>query len=114
MAEDRGDLRDAMADSLTNAGYDVVACQGVREGLQRLEEGPFALLCTDAIMEDGATEWLISAFEEQYPKAVVLVCTGHVSDELVRRGIEAGRYALLQKPFDGPGLVRAVDDALQR
>jgi DNA-binding NtrC family response regulator len=42
------------------------------------------------------------------PGRPVLICSGHVAEELARRGIEEGRYALLSKPFTPAQLVAAV------
>jgi len=35
----------------------------------------------------------------------VVVCSGHVEEDLVRRGIEVGQYHFVRKPFEPARLV---------
>ena len=43
----------------------------------------------------------------------VLVCSGYVREDLLRRGVEAGRYAFLAKPFTADQLMASVDSVLR-
>ena len=43
----------------------------------------------------------------------VLVCSGYVREDLLRRGIHAGRYAFLAKPFTADQLIASVDGVLR-
>ena len=51
---------------------------------------------------------LIDGFRQLFPNAPVLVCSGYVEEELVRRGIEEGAVAVLPKPFTADALVAKV------
>ena len=43
----------------------------------------------------------------------VLVCSGYVREDLLRRGVQAGRYAFLAKPFTADQLLASVDGVLR-
>ena len=43
----------------------------------------------------------------------MLVCSGYVREELLRRGVQTGRYAFLAKPFTARQLLASVDAALR-
>jgi len=86
---------------LIDAGCTVVVASDGDEAMQRIREGRFDLLCSDVVMPGCPTRDLIAAFEDRNPGAPVLLCSGYVDQELVRRGIEAGRYRFLAKPY-GP------------
>ena len=57
---------------------------------------------------------LIERFRERNPRASVLVCSGHLDEELVARGITTGQLAFLQKPFTVAELNSAVAKLLVR
>lgn len=70
--------------------------------------GEIDLLCTDAVMPGTPIRDVLERWATRRPGKPVIVCSGHVAEELARRGIEEGRYALLAKPFTPEELVRAV------
>ena len=43
----------------------------------------------------------------------VLVCSGYLREDLLRRGVEAGRYAFLAKPFTAEQLLACVDGVIR-
>jgi len=55
---------------------------------------------------------VIGRFESTCPDAPVLVCSGHVEEDLLRRGIEKGAYRHLAKPFTPEALLATVSDLL--
>lgn len=94
--------------TLLAAGCTVVVAADGDEAVRRVEEGPFDLLCSDVVMPGRPTREVIAVFEARNPGAPVLLCSGYVDEELVRRGIEAGRYRFLAKPFSPDQLLAAV------
>lgn len=66
----------------------------------------------DAVMPGLPTQDLIAEFRRVLPDAPVLVCSGYVEEELVRRGIAEGTVALLPKPFAGSALVARIRQLL--
>jgi hypothetical protein len=41
------------------------------------------------------------------------VCSGYLREDLLRRGVEAGRYAFLAKPFTAEQLLAGVDSVIR-
>jgi two-component system cell cycle sensor histidine kinase/response regulator CckA len=101
VVEDNPPVRDVLEALLVRAGHTVtVTCDG-RRALAEIEKpgAAFNLLCCDAVVPLHSARGVIDAFEERFPGAPVLVVSGHVQEELTRRGIEEGRYHMLSKPF---------------
>jgi|HubBroStandDraft_2_1064218.scaffolds.fasta_scaffold03323_6 signal transduction histidine kinase/ActR/RegA family two-component response regulator len=112
LVEDSQPVRTLMHVILEQAGHKVVASADGQGALQALGQGEFDLLCTDAAMPGAPVREVIDAFEKKNPRGRVLVVSGHVDEELTRRGIEQGRYTLLRKPFLPPMLCAVVDEVL--
>lgn len=108
LVDDSPALVQVVRRTLQAAGCTVVVAADGDEAVQRVGEGRFDLLCSDVVMPGRPTRDVIAAFEAKNPGAPVLLCSGYVDEELVRRGIEAGRYRFLAKPFGPDQLVAAV------
>ena len=77
------------------------------------EDGrPIDLLVTDAVMPGTNTADMLRAFRQRHPDTPILVCSGFVREELVRRGITEGDYAFLKKPFAPDELLGMAASAL--
>jgi len=113
LLEDEPFVLRAIQRVLRAAGHEVTSAvdgTGAEEALATV--GEFDLLFTDAVVPGTDTSSVIAQFRERHPRAPVLVCSGFVREELVRRGIRAGEFFFLKKPFE-PGTLRAaVDEAL--
>jgi two-component system, cell cycle sensor histidine kinase and response regulator CckA len=110
LAEDEPGVRKVMADALRGAGWQVLEAENADAALAvaRAHPGKIALLCTDGVMPGSPLSVLVEGFRGLNPEAPVLVCTGHVDEELVRRGVAEGELSLLRKPFRPPELVATV------
>ncbi|MFW5925740.1 MAG: ATP-binding protein [Myxococcota bacterium] len=114
LVEDLDELRGVMTRALAEAGYQVVSASRTDEALELLEARSDGLdmLVTDGVLPGRPTHHLLDAFEARYPEAPILVCSGHVEEELIRSGIETGRFRLLSKPFGMDELTRQVRSLL--
>jgi DNA-binding response OmpR family regulator len=68
-------------------------------------------MCIDGVMPGLSTAETIERARAIAPHMRVIVCSGHVHEELLRRGIETGRYEFLAKPFTPQQLVARVTAA---
>jgi len=111
LVEDDGDVRFALVHALRGAGYTVIEASDAETGLEaaRRHRGEIDLLCTDGIMPGAGSAVLVQGFARLYPDAPVLVCSGHLEGDLLRRGIQEGELAFLAKPFTGGELVAQVE-----
>jgi CheY-like chemotaxis protein len=109
VVEDRADVRASMARILSHHGFDVIESSNGDGALRRLaDDRAFALMCIDGVMPGLETATVIERARALAPSMPVLVCSGHVQEELLRRGIATGRYAFLSKPFSAEQLVASV------
>ncbi|HVV84091.1 MAG TPA: ATP-binding protein [Kofleriaceae bacterium] len=99
--------------TLQDAGCTVIVAGDGDEALQRIGESRFDALCSDVVMPGCPVRDVIAAFEARNPAAPVLLCSGYVGEELVRRGIEAGRYRFLAKPYGPAQLVAEIATVLR-
>lgn len=109
VVEDRSDVREAMLRALEGSGFAVAeACDG-DAALALLTGGSeFSLLCIDGMMPGVATGQVIEQAERLHPEMKILLCSGYLPEDLLRRGVARDRYAFLQKPFSGQELVSTV------
>jgi signal transduction histidine kinase/CheY-like chemotaxis protein len=113
VVEDRPDVRASMARILSHHGFDVSETSDGDGALRTLTDGqPFALMCIDGVMPGLETATVIERARQLAPAMPVLVCSGHVDEELLRRGISTGRYAFLPKPFSAEQLIASVTQVL--
>ncbi len=115
LLEDDMPVRHLMRSVLERAGHAVVPVSDGRRALDEIaKDGPaFDLLCSAAVVPHNPTREVFDAFVDRHPAAAVLVVSGYVQEELTRRGIEEGDYALLRKPFEPQTLCEKVDDLLR-
>jgi DNA-binding NtrC family response regulator len=114
VVEDRADVRATMMTILSQAGFDVREA-GDGDGALRIlsDRTNIALMCIDGIMPGMSTAAVIERALDLSPSMAVLVCSGYVQEELLRRGIATGRYAFLAKPFTAQELLASVYRALE-
>lgn len=95
---------------LEHAGFSVIqandgdaALRVVGDAAQRVD-----LLCIDGVIPGTSTAKVIEQCREQRTQIPVIVCSGYVDEELLRRGIQTGAYACVRKPFTAAQLVECV------
>jgi CheY-like chemotaxis protein len=109
MAEDNEGVRALTVRILADAGYRVVeACDGVDalETLATLEE-PVDLLISDVMMPRMNGSELATRFEEEQPGTPILLMSGYMDDDTVRRAF-GDPDSVLQKPFTPEALLTRV------
>jgi signal transduction histidine kinase/FixJ family two-component response regulator len=114
LAEDEPSLRGALVEILRDAGVVVLEAADGNQAIDLIarHDGAIDLLCIDGVMPGAPTKAVIDAYLARQPRGGVLVCSGHVEEELVRRDIGAGRYAFLTKPFTRERLLQRVSELL--
>jgi two-component system, cell cycle sensor histidine kinase and response regulator CckA len=112
VVDDEEAIRDVTRRILTRGGYEVIAASGGEEALSLIahEGEQVDLLLTDVIMPRMSGKELAERFTSLRTDARVLYMSGY-TDRLI--GLDAVD-TLLEKPFDGAGLLSAVDHALTR
>lgn len=104
LVDDEADVRSVAADSLREAGYDVVEASSMGEALERFSEGPFQMLVTDYLMPGGSGGDLIARIRASLPAFPVILVSGYISSmDNVPEDVTR-----LQKPFAIEALEQCV------
>ncbi|MBL9215436.1 MAG: response regulator [Opitutaceae bacterium] len=113
VADDNQEIRTLVGRILQRDGFGVVLAENGNVAADLLApDAGIGLLIVDGIMPGKPTQELIRLAEAQPGGCRVIVASGYKQSELVRRGIETGRYVLLPKPFELAQLRQAVGAAL--
>jgi CheY-like chemotaxis protein len=114
VVEDHTDVRANIVRTLTAHGFHVDQAADGSAALAILaSRRDYAVMCIDGVMPGLATADVLARAAELAPGMAVLVCSGYMREELLRRGVEAGRYAFLAKPFTSEQLLASVDGVLR-
>jgi PAS domain S-box-containing protein len=116
LVEDEAGVRQLARNILARLGYRVLEAASPADalGIWENERASIALLLTDVVMPQMSGCELAGRLVESRSDLKILYVTGYSEDEVLRRGVEAGKVELLQKPFTREILgrrVRAVLDA---
>ncbi len=114
VADGQTEIRSLVERILVREGFPVIAVADGAEALAALqgEAGRFGMLVVEGIMPGASTMEIIERALAGNPDCRVIVASAHLPDQLLQRGIEAGRYSPLAKPFDAGQLREAVNLAL--
>ena len=105
LVEDDATLREALAETLRLAEYDVVTAADGRAALEALQAGTFSAVVTDYQMRPMDGFALLTAIREIRPHLPVLLITAHGSIEHAVRCMLEGASDYLVKPFAAASLI---------
>lgn len=110
IVDDSETVRTQVGRALADAGFDVVEAGDGMEGLERAQEGEFALILLDINMPRmNGLELLDRLREQAGTKDVpVLVLTTEVQESMIARAKKAGAAGWIVKPVKMNLLVAAV------
>lgn len=114
IAEDDWDLRDALADTLELAGFDVVAVSSGEQALQELGAQHIDLLVSDVNMDEMDGHQLLRRVRAGFPLVPVLLITAYGSISQSVDAMRSGASDYLVKPFKPQQLVDTVKRYLPR
>jgi signal transduction histidine kinase/DNA-binding response OmpR family regulator len=108
--EDQREIRNVFSQILPRLGVELVLADSVDEALTRLSTTEPDLIWSDAIMPGRPTQDLIDAANER--SIPIVICSGHVQEELLRREIRAADVEFVPKPYRAQVLVDRAYAAL--
>jgi two-component system chemotaxis response regulator CheY len=113
--DDEAEIRRNLTVGLTQEGYSVVACPDGISAIHELdgarEKGiAYDYLVTDIFMPDIDGLKILKVIKVQYPDLPVLVITGFGDDSLKMTALSEHNTGYLDKPFEIPDLVKALED----
>jgi two-component system C4-dicarboxylate transport response regulator DctD len=112
--DDERDMREAAAQWLGLAGFEVVLAQDGGEASERLLAGDIDVLITDIRMprKDGMA--LLDTALEECPGLPVILLTGHGNVPLAVEAMRRGAFEFLEKPYDPQQLADVAGRAARR
>jgi len=116
LVEDTATLQEVIRETLEERGYTVLLASNGEEALAlaRKREGPIDLLLTDVVMPKLGGGDLARLLMALRPGLHVLYMSGYTNGAISQHGVLAEGVMLLEKPFTGDKLARAVREALDR
>jgi two-component system NtrC family sensor kinase len=114
VAEDDDDVRQYVATSLQELGYEVFVAQNGDGALKMLDQHAVNLLLTDVIMPGMNGRKLADEVKTRHPALRILFMTGYSQNAIVHHGRLDPGVDLIQKPLSTEQLASAVRRMLDR
>ncbi|WP_215781886.1 sigma-54 dependent transcriptional regulator [Paludibacterium sp. B53371] len=114
VVEDDADLREAIVDTLTLAGYQTLEAQDGSSALARLQQAPVGLVISDAQMAPMDGYALFEEVKRLYPGLPFILMTAYGVIERAIDLLRAGATHYLLKPFEPQDLIAEVEKHLLR
>jgi DNA-binding NtrC family response regulator len=112
LAEDRATLRQALAETLKRAGFDVAEAADGRLAMELIESGGYDLALFDLKMPVHNGLDLLRASRARWPLAPVILLTAYGSVEVAVDAMKSGASDFMAKPVDPDHLLFLVQKTL--
>jgi PAS domain S-box-containing protein len=114
LVEDEKWVRKSTAMVLADNGYEVFEAADAEKALSLFyrEKGRFDMVFSDVVMPGRSGLQLVSPLLDLNPNIPILLCSGYLDDknqlsQIIKRGL-----AYIQKPFEIPELLQAVEETI--
>jgi DNA-binding NtrC family response regulator len=114
LVEDEAPLRLAIAEQLTDHGFDVAQAESGEQAVAALAEFAFDLVLTDLRLPGIGGAGVLDAAVERYPEIVVIVMTGFGTVKDAVEAIKRGAADFITKPFQFDELQYVIATALEQ
>lgn len=100
IVDDEATIRDLLADSLTDEGYEVISCQSGEEALELLSRQNIAVVLLDIWMPGGFDGiQVLQKAQEIKHSAEFIMMSGHGNIETAVRATKLGAWDFVEKPL---------------
>ncbi|MEA1947666.1 MAG: response regulator [Thermodesulfobacteriota bacterium] len=114
LVDDEKGFADIIAKRMSKRDIDVTKAYSGTEALQAIRKADFDVAVLDLKMEDMDGIEILKIFKKMDPHLVVIMLTGHGSEEAARDGIKFGAFDYLTKPCDLEELLAKIRAAYQQ
>ena len=114
VVEDDGEMRQLLADLLSEEGYQVVVAPDGPSALEKLRQSRFDLTITDLMMPKMRGTELVEKAREIDPEVPVLLITAFGTIESAVEAMRAGAFHYVTKPFRTDEILLHVSRALEQ
>lgn len=108
IVEDDRDLREALVDTLTLAGYEPLGVEDGHQALRLLENRLIGLVISDVQMQPMDGHALLQAVKAAHPEVPVMLMTAYGMIDKAVEAMRAGACTYLTKPFEPDRLLEEV------
>jgi two-component system, response regulator FlrC len=108
IVEDDRDLREALVDTLTLAGYEPLGVEDGPQALRLLENRLIGLVISDVQMQPMDGHALLQAVKAAHPEVPVMLMTAYGMIDKAVEAMRAGACTYLTKPFEPDRLLEEV------
>jgi len=112
IAEDDARIAEKIQALLASERHTTVVTRSGREGIERLQGGPFDLVITDLMMEQGTGLDVLEWSRANAPDLPVLICSSYARSEALRPHLDGLRYRIVKKPFQADEFLGVVAELL--
>ena len=102
-----------LAKRLSRRNMEVASAYTGTEAIQILRKQDFDVAVLDLKMEEMDGIEVLKIFKKMDPRLVVIMLTGHGSEQAAREGIEFGAFDYLTKPCELEELLAKIKEAYQ-
>ncbi len=114
LVEDEAPLREAVAEQLTDRGYEVVQADSAERAIERLADFAFDVVITDLRLPGQDGTHVIEAAVKLYPDIIGIVMTGFGTVKDAVEVIKRGAADFVTKPFQFDELWHALQGAMEQ
>src|SRR5476649_2208019 len=114
LVEDEAPLRQAIAEQLSDRGYQVAQAGSGEEALAQLADFAFDIIVTDLRLPGIDGSAVIEAAVGRYPHIIAIVVTGFGTVKDAVEAIKRGAWDFVSKPFQIDELLHVLDSALEQ
>lgn len=113
LADESGEVREAIRDLLVDLGYEVSTASGSAEAIRLFEaDGPFDVLVADSAMPGVDGVDLARELVSRHGDLGIVLMTSGVALPAGHGRLEPSRFRTLKKPFSAAGLQASVEESL--
>jgi two-component system response regulator AtoC len=114
LVDDEGPLREAVAERLTGASFEVVQAASGDEAIARLADFAFDILITDLRLPGADGRAVVQTALERYPEIIAIIVTGYGTVQDAVEAIKQGAADFVTKPFQFDALLHVIHSALEQ
>ncbi len=112
VVDDEAPVRSMISMTLGRQGYEIQQASSGSQAMELLEQGPFDLVLTDIVMQDGNGIALLERIHTDQPHLPVVMVSAIHDISVAIDSMRRGAYDYLLKPFEREHLVATVQRAL--
>src|SRR5436190_14191915 len=114
LVEDEAPLRQAVAEQLTDRGYQVEQADSGEAAVARLADFAFDIIITDLRLPGLDGSHVLEAAVKRYPDIIAIVVTGFGTVKDAVEAIKRGAWDFVSKPFQIDQLLHVLDSAIEQ